>query len=391
MQTQHWYILGIFLCGFTSANFGQKGQLYPRGDVFPMVLYDVAPSEFARARAAGFNTVHIYSSTQSLAEAQSYLEQAAKHGLFVMQNMPSANSPANAAFWNGFVNGVKGSANLAWWYLPEEESAAHQSPIAAIVRGNDERPTASYLPWDAEQTLREYQSFLEISTKGSYPNYYGEPRANCASWVESHSKVFQMVAPTLEAFGDLPTPREARYDAYASIIAGAKGLCWYAYAYIKNDTTFWSGLKRITYELAGEANPDPIGKVVLSANTTNRVSYGILSGPTHSPTTYGKSYPSIIVLEKEHNGTTYLLAVNNAQVYPGRAPYSDATVMVAFAVPGDVTRATVLFEDGRKLEMSNTVFTDSFDALDVHVYKLETAVGDTTAPASPNGVHVERP
>lgn len=391
MKARQPCLLTIVLCGFAGANFGQTGELYPRGSVFPLVLYDVAPSHFSRVKAAGFNTVHIYSSMQSVAEAQNYLQEAGKQGLFVMQNMPSSNSPSNTTFWQSFVNGVKGFANLAWWYLPEEETAAHQQPIAAVVHDSDGRPTASYLPWDAERTLRGYQSFLEVSTKGSYPNYYGEPRVNCVSWVLSHLQAFPVVAPALEAFGDLPSPGEARYDAYASVIAGAKGLSWYSYAYIKNNEAFWSGLKRIAYEMEGAGNPDPVGQIVLSARTIHSVSYKVLSGPTESPTTYGKRFPSIMVVEKEYNGTIYLLAVNNAQVYPRRASYSDATVTVEFTVPGGLVRALALFEDGRSLAITDAVFTDSFEPLDVHVYKLETAVGDSVAPFSPTGVQLERP
>lgn len=391
MGKQHLCFIAFFLCRFASVSFGQTDQLYPRGTVFPLILYDVDQSDFVRVKAAGFNTVHIYSSTQSISGAQAYLQEAKRNGLFVMQNMPSSNSPSNSTFWTNFVNGVKSYDNLAWWYLPEEETASHQQPIAGIVRANDNRPTATYLPWDAEHTLLEYQSFLEVSTKGSYPNYYTEPRANCISWVESHLKVFPTVAPALEAFGDVPSPHEARYDAYASILAGAKGLSWYSYAYIKNNTAFWNALTQIAYEMAGDGNPDPIGQVVLSPRTTNTVTHSIMSGPIQSPTTYGKTYPSIMMLEKEYNGATYLLVVNNAQVYPGRAAYTDARVTVAFTVPNNMAQALVLFENGRKIEIADGHFTDLFEALEVHVYKLESAADDTTAPVPPSGVHVVKP
>jgi hypothetical protein len=136
--------------------------------------------------------------------------------------------------------------------------------------------------------------------------------------------------------------------------------------------------KRFAWEMNGKDNPTPLGQVVLSEDVPQSVRVRAVSGPTESPSTYfysadrradiQKSWPSILTLERQWRGHTYVFAVNAAEVYPGKSSYTDATVKAAFLnLPPTVSKAEVLFEK-RILKVTKGAFEDDFNELGVHIY-----------------------
>jgi hypothetical protein len=99
---------------------GCFGGIYPRGCIFPLGLYSVPESDFEAVKKAGFNLVHIYSSTMNDEAAVTYLQAAQDIGIKVRMNMPETQLNADESFWKDYIKKSAAYDSLAWWYLPEE-------------------------------------------------------------------------------------------------------------------------------------------------------------------------------------------------------------------------------------------------------------------------------
>lgn len=399
-------ILTVFAasCG-TTLTLGEEAKaLYPKGKLFPLVMMAVPAKDFAEVKEAGFNAVHIYDSSQSIEAAKRYLEQARRHGLKVMQNMPSKHTADDPPFWNRWIKELAPYENLAWWYLPEETVSPKIQHIGRAAHDCDprRRPRGSYIPWNSEERLASYRRVFDLIIKSSYPTYYKEPRVNVVSWVTNVKNVAEDVPVSIacaELFGagERPTPHDLRFDLYAAIVAGSRGMVFYK----------WSGgatarpdllkaASRFAWEIAGGDNPTPLGRVILSADVPQRVKTKVLTGPTESPQTYyyvarvdsdrHRTWPSLLTLERRYDGHLYLFVVNTAQVFPGRCDYDDATVRAAFVLPAGepAKEIDVLFED-RTLPVNAGRFEDTLDELDVRIYRWASEPQREGAGGTANG------
>jgi hypothetical protein len=368
-----------------------KETLYPGGKIFPLVLYDVSPKYFAEVKEAGFNCVHMYSSGQDLVGAKKYLEEARKLGLYVLQNMPSGKMGESKEWWANWVKELSGYDNLAWWYPPEESHADKIAHICGAIRENDpkKRPAGAYVCWNNEKTLTKYKDMWDMMLKSSYPSYYKEPRVNVVSWMDNirNAGICRNIA-VAELFGKagLPDGHQIRFDHYAALVMGSKGMCWYKWAHAsETNPDALKEAKKFAWEISGNDNKTPLGRVILSDDIPQTVLTKVVSGPEKSPSTYWysaeqdkdiqKSWPSIMTLEKKHDGHGYLFAVNTAEVYPGKSNYTDATVKAEFTkLPTSVKEVEVLFEE-RRIPVQNGAFQDTFKELDVHVYRFKSGGG----------------
>jgi hypothetical protein len=341
-------------------------------DFMPLGLYTVLADEFHAVRAGGFNMVQVYHDTQSLDEAQAYLEAAKAEGLKVLQNMPRDYIHADDSFWIRWVSTLSTSDALAMWYLPEEPtlrgvSHADIARLYNIIHQYDpkHRPAATY--FGIEGPLNDWCDVVDIIMAGCYADYEGEPRACMKLWIDTArqdcpSRTVIGVPPFFDASdfgrsGGHPTPHEARFDAYTALIGGAKGLNWFSYQNGARLTELWDGLQGIVGELH-ELSP-----VILSSTGPQTATVSVISGPTQSPDVEGHVYDSIQLLQKEVPAT-YLFASNLA---------TDTVVAEFSGLSPDVVAVDVLYE-GRRIPVSGGSFRDSFAEADVHIYWAPTNI-----------------
>lgn len=334
-------------------------------------LYTVPIESFSTVKEAGFNTVHIYHDTQSLSEAKQYLEAAEDLGLKVSQNMPRDYLSEGDGFWIDWVTSLSVYDNLVMWYLPEEpdvRGVAHNSlaRLYEIVKQYDpqDRPVALY--FGGTQNLEIWCDVADIILIGCYPEYHGEPRACIKTRIDiareaCPSKPVMGVPPFFDSRdfdhpGGYPTPHQARFDAYTSLIAGAKGLNWFCYQNGARLSELWSELQNIVAEL------NELAPVIISPNSLQSAKTKVISGPLHVSISYGGTYDSIQILQKGPKGN-YLFATN----------LSPESVESEFSgLPMDVYAVDVLYEN-RTIQVSRGSFRDMFAGLDVHIYQFRTS------------------
>jgi RNA polymerase sigma factor (sigma-70 family) len=377
------------------AREGFKDNLYPGGGVFPLVMMDVNPRYFEEVKKSGFNCVHLYSSGQDLAGAKQYLEEARKHDLYVMQNMPSQKMAESKEWWAQWVKELARHDNLAWWYPPEESAASKIAHIIGSIRENDphKRPVGLYLSWNSEKTIAGYKDLGDVVLKSSYPSAYEAPRVNVVSWMENIRNAgvrCNIAVAELWESNQAPPPNahQLRFDHYAAVVMGSKGMCWYSWYRAKEKESCANALaeaKRFAWEVSGRDNRTPLAPAILSNDTANTIQSMVISGPEKSPKTKWwsaaenretmKAWPAVLTLEKKHAGHTYLFAVNTAQVWAPakgeKTDYTDATVKAEFSNLKGVETIEVLFEN-RSIPVQNGAFQDTFKELDVHIYRFET-------------------
>ncbi len=133
-----------------------------------------------------------------------------------------------------------------------------------------------------------------------------------------------------------PTPRELSCMVYGSLIAGARGI--YYFAQIPRSRECWAEMRALCVELArlapvlGSTDPAP------AAACDNK---------------------AIMVAGYRQGGATWVVAANTS-----REPCE-----ARLKIPGKATGVTVVFE-GRKLKAAGGVWTDRFGAYERHVYRL---------------------
>ena len=338
----------------------------------PIGLYDVPTSAFQEVKDRGFNTVHLYHDTQTLAEAEDYLQKASDVGLRVLQNMPSAFISAGDDFWIQWVSELSKYDALLWWYLPEEPtlngiSHADMERLYNIVRQYDpqHRPVATY--YGIFGPLDAWCDATDIIYVGCYPEYSNEPRACMKAYIDEArrscpNKSFVGVPAFFNSadFGvsaGYPSPQEARFDAYTALIDGTYGLNWFSYQAGVGLPDLYQGITQI----AGELNQ--LKPVLTSPYADQTIGVRITSGPLKSPVTQsGDVYDSIQILQKQSSNTTYLFASNMA---------TDTVTARFTSLPWNVTYVEVIFEN-RTIPVKYGVFHDSFDAYGVHIYRLLT-------------------
>lgn len=141
-----------------------------------------------------------------------------------------------------------------------------------------------------------------------------------------------------------PTNEEERCMTYLALVNGAKGIIYWAYNgmyyYITDYPEHWSGMKKIAGELR-DLSP------VLMTKTVDKK----LSVTTRST--------GIQTMLKKLKGDWYVFAVNSLTT----------ETTASFSIRGAAGDVNALFE-GRSLTSSGGAWTDAFNPLEVHVYKI---------------------
>jgi hypothetical protein len=336
----------------------------PAPPAWPIGLFDIPLADHSALQNTGFDTVHQFNSTQTLSQAIAYLDSAEAAGLQVIQNMPSDSLYESDEFWIDWVQSLRDHDALIWWYLPEEPSDRGATRrLYRIVREYDprQRPAITYF---ATMALGTWCDSVDGILVGSFPEYYEEPRANMIARVDLAQEACPgwpiIAVPMLfdthfDGTGDYPTPAEARCDAYAAIIAGARGLHWYSYSRGVGLTDLWSKLQEVSLELSS------LTSVLTSPPVFQSIRSQILSGPNQSPLTEGRVYHSIQTWQAGYLGDTYLCAANLA---------TDTVTTRFTGLTGRTEPVQVLFES-RSVEVVDEAFEDIFTPNQVHVYYVD--------------------
>jgi hypothetical protein len=176
-------------------------------------------------------------------------------------------------------------------------------------------------------------------------------------------------------------PKDIRFDAYLSLISGAKGIMWYGYAYAKERP----GLMEAVLDVATELNgPEHLGEVLLLGSKKVAVECRLLNGPAFSPAASAyeekdekilKRYDSIQWTNREYKGHLYIFAVNTAQkVETGPATDdggAEYMVKVKFGPINAAFSDVRVISEQRQIKLSDGCFVDTFDPLGTHIYKIK--------------------
>lgn len=383
------------LMWFTATSRG--ADVWPKGSDFPVGMFTVSYSvDMQRVAADGFNLINSYSfSAPYNYTPDEYVQMAAQFGLDVMMPIglvpdnPGLNiPPATAASVQHFAQ----YDNIAWWYYTPEEPRywipSEMQPLqnaAAVIRANDplDRPIYTYLQNGYTGAgLANYAPYLDGIGAGVYSNYAGKPRPWARWQIEQDIEAIrlngnppgQFPVAALQMFphdSTLPmTGADAYHDAYLTLVTGAKAILIYGDAYRDQvDPGIYQSYKKVANELNG---PGRLGEVFLFGNQIKALQPSILAGPTMSAAFTDSligggntiQYSSISHRAMAYDGNMYLATVNSAEQsvlasFPGIRTHGNSNVEVLF--------------ENRTVPVANRQFTDFFNPLGVHLYRLPSS------------------
>jgi len=194
----------------------------------------------------------------------------------------------------------------------------------------------------------------ELSVVGDYTDRMRQVAGNrIAVWMTLQIAWSGILPPNQRV---MPTLHQERFMAYDAIIHGARGLFFFGghmpVGWEGTDAqygwswTFWNrALKPVVKEI-GEFSP--LYPALVAPDSAQQIR---IFGDHH-----GFEYAL-----REANGATFVIAARTAA--------GSNSVTFRGVAPG-VTRAEVLYEDGRTLGVEGGAFTDTFGQFDVHVYRL---------------------
>jgi hypothetical protein len=383
-------------------------QFMPLG--FYAMAADIRDVEKLKAlRQRGIILFHEYESMQPIGEALANLRTARKAGVSILQNLPriyldSSKAIYNATdsayfnakeieFWQHHISMLADDGQILVWYLPEEaktKELGKLEQIGNIIRATDtkHRPLITYASdFDAEY-LKRVSGIADALVFGAYPSLYmPRPRADIKRRIErAYESGVPVVIAALEALEgrrNWTRPKDVRFDAYLSLISGAKGIMWYAYYCAKPRAELLEAVLDVATELNG---PENLGEVLLLGKEPNSLQCRLLEGPTLSPPASAyerdwekknkfKQYDSVQWTAREYENYLYIFAVNTAQKVETGAATDDGgsayTVKVKFGPIGSPFSKIQIISENRIIDLSDGYFIDTFEPLGTHIYKVK--------------------
>ncbi len=367
----------------------EDGVLLVNGEAFfPIGIYSVRKTEFnawnldravADLKAAGFNTLHSY----RVARDPEFLEAIGRHGMKMWTDGRKLDAD--------LVERIRFNPDVIAWYLGDD---TFDNTTPEQLRDRDDymkaldpsRLTCQADPVWSYSTLSRYGHYA-AETDIFLPEIYpvrGKSEKEDRTCVAQTIRDMRRIAADNRAFGGgrrhavwpiiqmfygytswkrMPRADELYGMSFASLVHGAKGITFYTYGSavvperkifnfgVTSSSQVWRATTNVVQRISS------LVPVLLSRDVPQPPVPGILSGPARDALDEG---PSVTVLEKAHDGWSYLLAVNAAA----------AEVTARFDI-GAAGRVEVLWED-RSLNPSKTgAIEDRFAALGVHVYRFK--------------------
>lgn len=396
-------ILLLFSLGVSRA----QEPVYPEGKRFPLGVYSVDLKDPVAKH--GWNIGQSYGFRQ---DKQGFIARARDAGLLSLGLSETIKLEMPEAEIARLIAECTPAESIAWWDIPEEVKWYEPAKFAALqercawVRKHDSlrHPLFMYLAGDfGIEDVQHYVPLVDVVSASCYSNFKNRPRAFNRWILESRIAAIKQagyrigpdyrngektVCAVLELFdftdsGDrLSFPHHAYHDFWSAIASGAQGILVYSHARQKTNPrlpAYWEQYCLAASRLTG---PERLDQVVLFGTEAISVTARVANGPARTPAFKPRinalsptpppdieiDYPSINVLAKTWNGNLYLVAVNSA--------IGKITAEIN-ALPPNVTKATVLFED-REVAVYNGVIQDDFSDHGVHIYKMPA---ETSAPA----------
>lgn len=361
--------------------------MYPYGSKFPLFLYAIN-RDWSQQSAFGWNTGHTYSPKPPPLSFISSCSTAGMLNLGTLScngNLDVHKTAKTEQEIAGEITSLDATGNIAFWDIPEELRYWYSDEMNVLTsyggwtRKYDSKqlPNFMYIPGHYSQAaVQNYVRYLDILPASCYPNYMGKPNVY-VKWSIERTKAAviaegktlgkdykngqKTVMAILECFETGMTPEESWHDFWLSVACDVKGIGVYAYAYSLNDATRRAGYAKLEEAVSKFTGTEQLNRVMIEGTTNSNINFNITSGPSTltltPPTGADVTYPSLTVLAKNWNGSTYIVAVNS-NTSPVTSTISGITG----------STVTVLFEN-RTLPVSAGSISDDFSALGVHIYK----------------------
>ena len=375
-------------------------NLYPYGNEFPLGLYSLH-TDLDSANYYGWNHGHRYGyridGIRYLATPipDSYYIECKENNICTMARLSWIDSldkkwPPSVETTVGEITQQEYHSNISWWDIPEELRYWKNSEYYIVkkypelIREYDskKRPTYMYIPGHYNsQGVENYVPYLDILSASCYSNYQNLPNIYVRWSIERTQKAIinkgfkagkdylnneKTVIAILELFEQeaILSENETWHDFWLALACDVKGIQVFSHFYRNSSLTLkksWNTLNR-AIKIFKE---NKIDKAILDGNNIflhNR----ILSGPSSAPLlvmqniTY--THPSLKILAKEYNDTTYVIAVNSAE--------EKITFQITDIPPLIIGARKILSNEF--IEIKKQVITDTLKALDVALYKLYT-------------------
>ena len=375
-------------------------NLYPYGNEFPLGLYSLH-TDLDSANYYGWNHGHRYGyridEIRYLATPMpdSYFIECKENNIFTMARLSWIDSldkkwSPSAEITIDEITQQEKHDNISWWDIPEElrywknneYSIVKNYPKLIREYDSKKRPTYMYIPGHYNsQGVENYVPYLDILSASCYSNYQNSPNIYVRWSIERTQKAIinkgfkpgkeylnneKTVIAILELFEQeaMLSENETWHDFWLALACDVKGIQVFSHFYRNSSLTLkksWNTLNR-AIKIFKE---NKIDKAILDGNNIflhNR----ILSGPSSAPLlvmqniTY--THPSLKILAKQYNDTTYVIAVNSAE--------EKITFQITDIPPLIIGARKILSNEF--IEIKKQVITDTLKALDVALYKLYT-------------------
>ena len=389
-------LISFILLLFSFNTYAQ--DLYPYGNKFPLGLYSLH-TDLDSAYYYGWNNGHRYGfridDVRYLATPMpdSYFEECKKNNLHSFARLSWADSldrkwsVSDQKIINEIIQQEK-HTNISWWDIPEELRYWKNSEYSILknysqlIREHDtkKRPYYMYIPGHYEkEAIKYYVPFLDILPASCYTNYQDNPHVYVRWSIERTKDAIlddgyklgkdyinneKTVIAILELFEkeNLLTKEGTWHDFWLAIACDVKGIQIFSHFY-RNQSHTLKGSWNILNKAIQLFKKNKFDEIMLSGENLE-LKQKIIIGPSTSPILQiqDKSYilPSLKVLAKKHQDTTYVIAVNSS---------NESIIYQLEDIPPLVIESKNLIS-GKINNVNNQLIVDTLAPLGVSIFKF---------------------
>jgi len=375
-------------------------DLYPYGNKFPLGLYSLH-TDLDSANYYGWNHGHRYGyridNIRYLATPMpdSYFEECKKNNLHSFARLSWTDSldrkwsVSDQKTINEIIQQEK-NTNISWWDMPEELRYWKNSEYSILkkypqlIREYDtkRRPTYMYIPGHyTKEAIKYYVPFLDIIPASCYTNYQDNPHIYVRWSIERTKDAIlddgyklgkdylnneKTVIAILELFEqeNLLTKEGTWHDFWLAIACDVKGIQVFSHFYRNSSTTVKESW-RVLNEAIKLFRKNKFKEIILCGENLE-LKQKIIIGPSTSPILHiqDKSYilPSLKILAKKHQDTTYVIAVNSS---------NESIIYQLQDIPPLVIESKNLISE-KINTVNNQIIVDTLAPLGVSIFKFYT-------------------
>jgi hypothetical protein len=304
--------------------------LMPLG-VYAVSNYIRNKEEMERLSANDITFIQRYTGKElTVDRSREDIRDAKKAGIAMAYSLPTRAFHEDKEWWRTFVTerDLINQDQIVFWYLhgePKLEDVHYLKTVADLLHEMDvhHRPVLSYHN-DIDKVTKQMSSFLDALVFGAYPGVSKEKglsRVRIAYYIQAAHSYNTNVIAALEAYktpSGWPRPEELKFDAYLSLIYGAKGIMWYCYYQLREKPELLDTVFEISRLLNG---PEFLGEVFLRGKDNHSIQATLRSGPatfmdgfTAGMKRNMPDNPSLHWRAIDYKDNTYLVMVNTCEV-----------------------------------------------------------------------------